>query len=206
MDIKELKSKIDATNLQEKLRECMLNKGECFLDKENNEIKIISIDKIDDFIKLSNIPQIGKNILKNCWHILHENDIEDFQAIYEYLFVRGHINFYDSLSLCEKNMTHNISNIDKITLEILDYIEYYLKREKNEGQWLFEGTSIDNYNSSNGYFYSVGSICQQINEMISLNKEKFVDEFSMSIINDIIHAYIYYTIENDTNYHDDYFN
>ena len=207
MDIQELKSKLAKKLLKERLIESRNNKGENFLDKNGNDIESFPLDDIEKFIELSNIPIIGKNILLNCKKILLDNDINDLQVIYEYLFVNGNITKYNAFALCQEEKINALIDNNEIIIMILDYIAYYLDREKNEGTWLFEGTSINDYDSNNGLYYSVNSIYKQIDDMIfnDLKKGSFIREFLNSIINDIIHAYFYYLIEDNVNYSDMYF-
>ena len=207
MDIQELKSKLAKKSLKERLIESRNNKGENFLDKNGNDIESFPLDNIEKFIELSNIPIIGKNILLNCKKILLDNDINDLQVIYEYLFVNGNITKYNAFALCQEEKINALIDNNEIIIMILDYIAYYLDREKNEGTWLFEGTSINDYDSNNGLYYSVNSIYKQIDDMIfnDLKKGSFIREFLNSIINDIIHAYFYYLIEDNVNYSDMYF-
>lgn len=207
MDIQELKSKLAKKSLKERLIESRNNKGENFLDKNGNDIESFPLDDIEKFIELSNIPIIGKNILLNCKKILLDNDINDLQVIYEYLFVNGNITKYNAFALCQEEKINALIDNNEIIIMILDYIAYYLDREKNEGTWLFEGTSINDYDSNNGLYYSVNSIYKQIDDMIfnDLKKGSFIREFLNSIINDIIHAYFYYLIEDNVNYSDMYF-
>ena len=207
MDIQELKSKLAKKSLKERLIESKNNKGENFFDKNGNDIESFPLDDIEKFIELSNIPIIGKNILLNCKKILLDNDINDLQVIYEYLFVNGNITKYNAFALCQEEKINALIDNNEIIIMILDYIAYYLDREKNEGTWLFEGTSINDYDSNNGLYYSVNSIYKQIDNMIfnDLKKGSFIGEFLNSIINDIIHAYFYYLIEDNVNYSDMYF-
>lgn len=207
MDIQELKSKLAKKSLKERLIESKNNKGENFFDKNGNDIESFPLDDIEKFIELSNIPIIGKNILLNCKKILLDNDINDLQVIYEYLFVNGNITKYNAFALCQEEKINALIDNNEIIIMILDYIAYYLDREKNEGTWLFEGTSINDYDSNNGLYYSVNSIYKQIDDMIfnDLKKGSFIGEFLNSIINDIIHAYFYYLIEDNVNYSDIYF-